>query len=630
MLEWSWERASQSGGALNGSDFAIVPNEVQVLLLSHLSKKERKALQRVCYLWGYLIESGFHERFERSQILKPTKKATPKKLKALMFNPFKSIGTMMGVRESPTPCECIGVKERKLDNNGFILNERIVLPVDNQQLHAKCLVIRHFDLPFKKSFIKYLKENRSVTHIEMMLPFEEPRIMKSIFSALRFNQSLTELSLVGSSLTNSFRDLINILKSNPRLTNLDLSRCSLIDMHAVFLARALQDNQALTTLKLKGNSFQVSGPLSLAQSLKTSAVAKLHLGNILISEYEKNGLLTTIASLFEGPGALTHFHFICHVRKGTKPSSSVDSSYFSEALKKNSTLQLLHLEGSFLGRDEVAALTETLAIHPTLSHLNLASCTMSFEQSFSFCRAVGMRTALQVLKISRIASLFLRAVVPCFHGCWFKYRQDASLDDSMQLSLAMETKINMSSTLTYLDLHNINFGEGLGLIAKALQGNETIRHVNLSRSYSSMLIQSPSQEVMQAFMRLLESNNTLISLSLKYINLSDSGHFNMIADGLKVNQRLAYLDMSACNINDKDAEALADALKVNIALTDLNLRINYIGARGCKLIAKSLMDNTTLTKLDLMLNPINSGIKHLFNFSKFNSVLNRLYFLDVS
>ena len=53
------------------------------------------------------------------------------------------------------------------------------------------------------------------------------------------------------------------------------------------------------------------------------------------------------------------------------------------------------------------------------------------------------------------------------------------------------------------------------------------------------------------------------------------------------------------NIGDDGAKAIAEALKVNPVLTFLNLRWNDIGDNGARAIAEALKVNAVLTKLNL-------------------------------
>jgi len=69
--------------------------------------------------------------------------------------------------------------------------------------------------------------------------------------------------------------------------------------------------------------------------------------------------------------------------------------------------------------------------------------------------------------------------------------------------------------------------------------------------------------------------------------LSDDEGAQHIADALKINTGLQYLDLEANQISNEGAKAFAAALAINTALIDLELTNNQINQEGAKLIAAS-------------------------------------------
>ena len=57
-----------------------------------------------------------------------------------------------------------------------------------------------------------------------------------------------------------------------------------------------------------------------------------------------------------------------------------------------------------------------------------------------------------------------------------------------------------------------------------------------------------------------------------------------LAEALKVNATVEYLDLIDCGIGDDGAAALAEALRSNTSLTELDLRSNGISWQGKQLL----------------------------------------------
>lgn len=641
-MEWSAGRASALEGTFDKSLFGLIPNEVHFLLLSHLPPKKRQALQRVCYLWGYLIASELpKERSDRTASYSPTKKENDTgAIKKLFTDPLKSLGKKLGLIESGPPLyRCTGIDERRLNSDNLILKKRFIRLPEGCQASASGSIDAHrIDIKRSSSHlwedvIKSLKHDRLITHLNIALPEDHPTT-QSIIKALCFNQTLTDLSFAGSKLSQvALATLGRNLKEIQGLRCLDFTGCELRSSDPFFLVEGIQVNSVLTSLKLKGHTFAHTDLLKLIKALKTSAIANLHLGKCISTQNDKNEVIEALGQLLEGPKALTHLHFEYEIIG----SASGSEKTLCEAVKRNSTLRLLHLKGNFINDKEITALTEALSVHPTLSHLHLASCMMSKEKAHPFVEALRERTAMQAFKISlanahaKIDPLALGNLLNSFKGRKLKFTSEWQLEALKSFDIVPKA-ISSTSTLTYLDISRNVFGDGLKQIAEALKVNETILYVNLSYCYDNYYcgaMNGPSEEVMRAFKELLEANTPLISLKLQGTEFSISKSFNMIATGLEANHRLAYLDISGCDIYDEQVHALAKALEVNMALTDLNLASNNIRSSGGALLAAALKHNSSLTHLNMEYNPLGDKARALLaNISESSTVLTRIDLID--
>lgn len=154
---------------------------------------------------------------------------------------------------------------------------------------------------------------------------------------------------------------------------------------------------------------------------------------------------------------------------------------------------------------------------------------------------------------------------------------------------------------------------------------------------------SPSYGIRKTKMRLddrvlmkLQSNDTSIkAIRLNFVNDEDADNVTLdgdidarkVANALKRNTTLKYLDLSENRIGDEGAIAISEALKENISLTGLKLASNRISSDGAKAIADMLTVNKSLRRLWLNSNNIgSSGAKALASALKRNK---SIYDLDL-
>ena len=136
---------------------------------------------------------------------------------------------------------------------------------------------------------------------------------------------------------------------------------------------------------------------------------------------------------------------------------------------------------------------------------------------------------------------------------------------------------------------------GAAAIAEALKNNTVLTFLNLD---TNNIEDSGAAAISEA----LKANTALTWLYLRNNMIGDSGAA-AIAEALKTNTALTRLWLQNSTIGDSGAAAIAEALKNNTALTMLHLGSNNIGNSGATAIAEALKSNTALAKLDLDNNP---------------------------
>ena len=268
----------------------------------------------------------------------------------------------------------------------------------------------------------------------------------------------------------------------------------------------------------------------------------------------------------------------------------------SEALRVNTSLTSLHLSKNCIGYEGVYSLCEALRVNTALTSLDLSENFIEDEGAKSLCEALRVNTALTSLDLS-----------------------ENFIEDEGANSLSEALRVNTSLTSLDLSKNTINY-RGANSLSEALRVNTSLTSLHLSKNCIGY-------EGAYSLCDALRVNTTLTSLDLSENFIEDKGA-NSLCEALRVNTALTSLDLSMNSIGDDGANSLSKALRVNTTLTFLDLSMNSIGDEGANSLSEALTVNTSLTFLDLFLNSIgNDGANSL---SKALRVNTSLTFLDLS
>jgi hypothetical protein len=151
-------------------------------------------------------------------------------------------------------------------------------------------------------------------------------------------------------------------------------------------------------------------------------------------------------------------------------------------------------------------------------------------------------------------------------------------------------------------------------LSKILRDIRDNRILELGLRYQDITLQQVTRIAKE-----LMANTSLISIDLEGNQKIGCDGAELIADVLKKNRAIIYLNLSECRISDRGVLALAKALEVNRSLIFLNLRFNAIMNEGAKAIAGVLRINHALTYLYLAANGIRyEGAKAISEALKIN------------
>ena len=268
----------------------------------------------------------------------------------------------------------------------------------------------------------------------------------------------------------------------------------------------------------------------------------------------------------------------------------------AEVLQSGRVLTHLNLERVWICDGGTQVLADFLEINQALTHLNLRHAMVFDSGAIALANALQLNYTLTHLSLPENWIGFVGAC-------------------------ALAASLLSNSGLIYLDLSQNLGGDSVAVVlSKALESNCVLKYLNLSQWFdctekstpfpdsANVHVEMIGPEGGSALAEALRFNCTLTYLDLQYNNIGDTGAA-ALGEVLRTNTTLKELYLAANNIGETGSEALGKGLQSNRTLTHLNLRFNHcIGDSGAAAIARALqIRGTKLSRLDLGFNKISSS-----------------------
>ena len=268
----------------------------------------------------------------------------------------------------------------------------------------------------------------------------------------------------------------------------------------------------------------------------------------------------------------------------------------AEVLQSGRVLTHLNLERVWICDGGTQVLADFLEINQALTHLNLRHAMVFDSGAIALANALQLNYTLTHLSLPENWIGFVGAC-------------------------ALAASLLSNSGLIYLDLSQNLGGDSVAVVlSKALESNCALKYLNLSQWFdctekstpfpdsANVHVEMIGPEGGSALAEALRFNCTLTYLDLQYNNIGDTGAA-ALGEVLRTNTTLKELYLAANSIGETGSEALGKGLQSNRTLTHLNLRFNHcIGDSGAAAIARALqIRGTKLIRLDLGFNKISSS-----------------------
>jgi len=185
---------------------------------------------------------------------------------------------------------------------------------------------------------------------------------------------------------------------------------------------------------------------------------------------------------------------------------------------------------------------------------------------------------------------------------------------TMLSAIVISGLISTNKVIKSLNLAFNNIGvKGAGHLSEALQKNTSLISINLNANelggyHNSVGHWVSTPEGTEAIAEMLKRNTTITSLSLQQNDLNDKA-LQYLSEGLKENKAITSLNLDRNNLTNYGEDLsgiikLADSLKQNKTLLKLSLSDCHIKAEGAGYISEALKTNKSLTLLNLEDHPL--------------------------
>ena len=249
-------------------------------------------------------------------------------------------------------------------------------------------------------------------------------------------------------------------------------------------------------------------------------------------------------------------------------------------LRASPTLEDLQLQNCHLGRENVKAMAEGVAVSGTCARLNLQSNDIDDDAVTALAAALKKSRSMKQLILE----------------------DNSDIKDAGGVALAAALA-DPACSLEELQLLMTSIGEDGGVaLGKALASNTALKELILD-SWAS---DCGSKAMCAAFGESLRASGTLQKLRLKGYMMNAEA-FKALAPGVAANKSLLELDLGRNPIDDAGAAAVADVLRANRTLESISFEDARFTPAGGALLLSALCDNPTLRMVNLRwaVNPLN-------------------------
>ena len=449
-----------------------------------------------------------------------------------------------------------------------------------------------------------------------------------IASALLRSPSITSLTLGRCKMNN---ETVEILLKNPFITSLTM-KFPLQDMDSITLdayTRLVRETTFITSFdslfpdlsQLDNEILDSEGIQSLIDAIKfNKSITLINLISCDIND--KFG--KKIAEIIQENKSITALNFNKSDEFNHKNIQEDDWIVaIADALKKNTSITSFNFVNNCITDNPIKVIAKALKNHTSITDLDLQLHEITDAGAEAMAEALQENTVIKKLLFwyNHINAQGEIAILSALK----KNQSITDLDLFRACNLSNEGAIILAKAINsnkYKSLAIAVSEKNAEVIAQAIAENTSISLLNLSHGDSDC-------KCINAIAKAIEKNNAITSLELKLVMKMEGAI--VLAQAIKNNTSITSLDLSDNFIDGESAEALAQAIKENSSITSLVLFNNEIGDEGAEAFAQVIKDNASITLLDLSCNYIGKeGLEAVVKALEGNCTITKLLFENYS
>lgn len=292
--------------------------------------------------------------------------------------------------------------------------------------------------------------------------------------------------------------------------------------------------------------------------------------------------------------------YVVHLDLSFNTFKSLDAiSEFVNALSLNKTLEHLRLNFCNFSPEAFIMLTKILCVNNNLKLLDFTWNKMDKNTANNLGKSLCINKSLEIL-ILRWNEIDDGIITLILSNCYLEKdsNNDLELESMYKHELYCRKKLAPKKCSCHINAQFCQcYCEDSFLWNKIRFERNMLTHLDISNNSItwigvSLIVKSMEKKRFLFVHLLLNSNSINIKGAMQ------------LADSLKDNQFLKYLEIADNEINNQGAIAFGVALTCNKTLEHLNISKNYISSEGAKSIANGLSNNYSLKHLDMSENNI--------------------------
>ena len=425
-----------------------------------------------------------------------------------------------------------------------------------------------------------------------------------LLSVIASCKKLNYLGLGNCNMSALCLSIFNALSVLTTLTYLDLSNNLITDAYADNVADVIANNNKIQHLNLSSCGFKSSGTVKILEILKRFMTLQyLNLG-LNLGPNNSEIVTSSIAALITSNSSIEHFYLprclfqekhlkvIFQAMKNINSLICVDIScnHISDVLcqevaaivASNPDLKEFRLCGLIFSHCGFEYLSCILRKFRMLQHVSLHHCHVSEEQLMEVCEMFSNNEFIAYLNVDDCVFPNMKKVV---------YNLFKSLRHTKCLK-------NFSLKSVIFTHHCIDYVLGM------IEVNKSIEHFFLEDC-------EMSESTKVSLFKALKGISTFQDFSVSNMIISDTVS---IADVLKNNMSLKYLNLSNCKLQTDSVWLICNTVQAITTLARINLSSTNISKKCAKTLAVGIIRNTFLQHLELdRCNLCEEGLRSICN-----------------